>query len=114
MTFTGNSVKSIRKQDLINSKVPSIGFKKTVFAHQASAGETGINLYALKKPSTSYMPVFNQPLVAELVNANLYTFAKNVTSALRFLFQPTFKSRTIGSMIVMLMVALLVKSLPYK
>ena len=79
MTFTGNSVKSIRKQDLINSKVPSIGFKKTVFAHQASAGETGINLYALKKPSTSYMPVFNQPLVAELVNANLYTFAKNLT-----------------------------------
>lgn len=76
--ITGNGALSLRKKDLENQKVPALGFRKTVFAHKASAGETGINLTSLTTPSELASNGFSQPPTAELTNAQLLFYRNNL------------------------------------
>ena len=77
MSIIGKSSLSIRKADLQNQKVGA-SFTKITFAHKGAAGETGIDLTFLNTPSTE-MPGFVQPSVAQLSEAKLKFFRKNLT-----------------------------------
>jgi len=76
--ITGNGSLSLRKKDLENQKVPALGFRKTVFAHKASAGQTGINLAALIAPTELTSNGFSQPSFGELQNAQLLFYRNNL------------------------------------
>jgi hypothetical protein len=76
--LTGNGALSLRKKDLENQRVPAVGFKKTVFAHKASAGQTGINLNSLTTPVELASNGFLQPNAAELANAQLLFYRNNL------------------------------------
>lgn len=76
--ITGNGSLSLRKKDLENQKVPALGFKKTVFSHKASAGQTGINLTTLTTPTELSANGFVQPSTAELQNAQLLFYRNNL------------------------------------
>jgi hypothetical protein len=78
MAITGTGVTSIRKQDLEGSKPIAIAFKKLVFAHKATSGDTGINLLALSAPTEMSSVGFVQPTSAELTSAKLLFFRKNL------------------------------------
>lgn len=77
MAIIGRGSKSLRKKDVQESKQIALGFKKLVFAHEASAGDTTINLGSLSAPSE--MTGFTNPSSAELASANLFFFRKNLT-----------------------------------
>jgi len=79
MSLTGKSAISLAKEDLINQKNPAVGFKKVVFAHQAQAGESGINLAALSVPSSYSSAGFVQADYEEIVRASLLFYRKNLT-----------------------------------
>lgn len=76
--LTGNGSLSLKKKDIVNQKVPATGFKKTVFAHKASAGQTGIDLTLLTAPTELTSLGFSQPSGGELTNANLLFFRNNL------------------------------------
>lgn len=76
--LTGNGSLSLRKKDLENQKTPTVGFRKTVFAHKASAGQTGINLAFLTVPTELTSNGFSQPSVGELQSANLLFYRNNL------------------------------------
>jgi hypothetical protein len=76
--ITGNGSLSLRKKDLENQKTPTVGFRKTVFAHKASAGQTGFNLASLTTPTELTANGFSQPSVGELQNANLLFYRNNL------------------------------------
>ncbi len=76
--ITGNGSLSLRKKDLENQKTPTVGFRKTVFAHKAAAGETGFNLASLTTPTELTANGFSQPSVGELQNANLLFYRNNL------------------------------------
>ncbi len=76
--ITGNGLLSLRKKDLENQKTPTVGFRKTVFAHKASAGQTGFNLQNLTTPTELTANGFSQPSVGELQNANLLFYRNNL------------------------------------
>jgi hypothetical protein len=78
MSVTGTGSLSLRKIDLEGSKPIAIAFKKLVFAHQATAGETGITLTALSTPSQMSSTGFVQPTAAELASAQILYFRKNL------------------------------------
>lgn len=77
MSVTGKNTLSLRKKDVINQKTPAIGFKKTMFAHKATAGDTGIALGALVTPTE--MAGFTNPTAGEIQAAQLYFYRKNFT-----------------------------------
>lgn len=78
MSITGTGSKSLRKADLINQSTPAVGFKKLVFAHKASAGETQLDLTALVTPTELSTVGFVQPTAAEFASAEISLFFKNV------------------------------------
>lgn len=78
MAATGTGSLSLRKTDLENSKPIAIGFKKIVFAHKATAGDTGINLLALITPPEMSGTGFVQPTANELTAAQLLFYRKNL------------------------------------
>lgn len=76
--INGTGSVSLRKKDLENQKIPTVGFQKTVFAHKATNGATGINLAALTTPTELTSLGFSQPSVGELQNANLLFYRNNL------------------------------------
>lgn len=97
MSITGKSVKSLKKQDLINQKSPAVAFRKISFAHKATLNDTGFNLTTLNPPSELTSNGFSQPSGSELAAISLQFYAKNLTltSAARGLLVP-FQDYTIG------------------
>jgi len=78
MTVTGKGLISLRKLDVEGSKPIALGFKKLVFAHRATIGETGISLTALVTPPAMLALGFVQPTAAEITTAQLTFFRKNL------------------------------------
>jgi hypothetical protein len=97
MAITGKSVKSLKKQDLINQKSPAVGFKKIAFAHKATLGDSGFNLTTMTVPTELTANGFSQPSTSDLASVSLQFYAKNLTltSAARGLLVP-FRDYTIG------------------
>jgi len=85
MSITGKNTKSIRKKDVKESKSLSSGFVKLTFAHEASAGETGINLGSLVTPASWTSQGNTQPSTQRLLEAKLFQFKDNlkIVSSLR-------------------------------
>ncbi len=79
MSVLGKNTLSIRKKDVKEQKSIGVGFKKIVFAHKATLGETGINLTALVAPSEMSSVGFVNPNSSELTDANLLFYRKNLT-----------------------------------
>ena len=79
MTITGKSSKSITKRDLISDKNPAFGYKKVVFAHKATAGQTSIDLLNLTLPTEASSKGLVQPSPGDLAEANLQVYGKNLT-----------------------------------
>lgn len=98
MAITGTGVTSIRKQDVEGSKPIAIAFQKLVFAHKATAGETGINLLSLTTPTEMSSIGFVQPSPAQISAAKLLFFRKNlqIISSLRGVLQD-FVSYTVST-----------------
>jgi hypothetical protein len=78
MAITGNNTLSIRKKDLANQKSIAVGFKRTVFAHKASAGETGISVGNLVTPTELSGMGFTQPTFSEIASGQMKAFRNNV------------------------------------
>jgi len=78
MSLTGKNTLSIRKQEVKEQRSIAIGFKKVVFAHKATAGDTGFSLSSLTSPG-SFMPTHVNPNVSELAQVNLNLYQKNLT-----------------------------------
>jgi len=77
MSLTGKNTLSLRRKDVQEQKSIAIGFKKIQFAHKATLGDTGINLNSLILPSE--MSGFTNPSPAELLEAQLFFYRKNLT-----------------------------------
>jgi|GEM_PF-4792953 len=88
--ITGKDSLSYKKQDVAQSRVPALGFKKTVFAHKATAGQTVISLSSLTTPTEMTANGFQQASLAELTSVNIRQFKENFTlsSSLRGILQP--------------------------
>jgi hypothetical protein len=78
MAITGNNTLSIRKKDLANQKSIAVGFKRTVFAHKAGAGETGISVGNLVTPTELSGMGFTQPTFSEIASGQMKAFRNNV------------------------------------
>lgn len=77
MSVTGNGVLSLRKKDVASQKNLTIGFRKTMFAHKATAGQTGIDFAALVAPPE--MVGFVNPPLNELLATKIFFYHKNLT-----------------------------------
>ncbi len=78
MAITGNNTTSTRKRDLANQKSIAVGFKKTVFAHKAAAGETGISVGNLTVPSELSGAGFTNPSFSEIASVKMKLYRNNV------------------------------------
>lgn len=78
MALTGKSSLSLRKKDLENEKSIALGFKKVVFAHKATAGDTGINLQSLVTPTEMSSAGFTNPTSSALAGAQLLVYRNNL------------------------------------
>ncbi len=79
MSNTGKATLSIKRKDVRDQKSIATGFKKLVFAHQAGAGETTIDLAALTVPPDMAGNGFVNPSLADMQAAKMKTFRKNLT-----------------------------------
>lgn len=79
MSITGKNTLSIRKRDVAEQKSIAVGFKKTQLAHQATLGETGIDLTALSVPSDMSSLGFTNPSTSDILAAKLFFYRKNFT-----------------------------------
>ena len=79
MSLTGKSTLSLRKKDVQQQKQAGATYRRVVFAHKASAGETGINLTALVQPSEMAALGFTNPSTSDLLAANMLFYKKNLT-----------------------------------
>lgn len=98
MSAAGKNSISFRKKDLQDQRSIAIGFKKTIFAHKATTGDTGITLSSLVTPSEMSSVGFVNPSASDIVNAQLFFYQKNLTlmSSLRGELIP-YLSYTISS-----------------
>ena len=98
MSVIGRGTKSLRKQDVAEQKSIALGFKKLVFAHEAAAGETGINITALNTPADMSVKGFVNPSVSSLSKVNIFQNKNNlkIVSSLSGLLIP-YLSYTVNS-----------------
>jgi hypothetical protein len=98
MSVIARGTKSIRKQDVAEQKTIALSFKKIVFAHQANAGETGINITSLVAPPDMTAKGFVNPSVSSLSKVNIYQNKNNlkVVSSLSGILIP-YLSYTVNS-----------------
>ncbi len=83
MSNTGKTSTYIRKSSVKESTTPNTGFKKTRFLHEASEGDTLIQLSSLTSPTGAVG--YSAPNVSELTQTNLMQWTQNVsvTSSIR-------------------------------
>jgi hypothetical protein len=77
MSTTGKTSSYIRKTSVKESLVPNVGFKKTRFLHEASMGDTLIQLSSLVTPSDAVG--YSAPNISELTSTNLLAWKSNLT-----------------------------------
>jgi len=75
--LVGKNTLSLKKLNVAESNVPALGFSKVRFLHEASLGDTTIDLTNLNAPSNT--PTYSAPSVTELTSANIKQFKDNVT-----------------------------------
>lgn len=85
MSGLGKNSTGYTKQDYQESKQIALGFKKLKFAHQASAGDTGISFSSLNTPPLMMQHGFVQPSLGSIIACNLGVYKNNLylTSTLR-------------------------------
>jgi hypothetical protein len=98
MSIIAKGTKSLRKQDVAEQKTIALGFKKLVFAHQANAGETGINITSLVAPPDMTAKGFLNPPTSSLTQVNIYQNRNNlkIVSSLSGILIP-YLSYTVNS-----------------
>lgn len=69
--ISGKATLSIRKRDLENQKSGAKLFTRIVFAHKATAGDTGFTLTSLTTPTEMSSTGFTQPTVGQLLAASI-------------------------------------------
>lgn len=74
----GKGTKSLKKLKDSNSLVPNIGFKSLQFMHEASAGDTTIDLQNLTASAAAVGNGFVQPTNLDLASVNLTQFQSNL------------------------------------
>jgi hypothetical protein len=79
MSLTGRNTLSLRKKDVMQQKQAGAAYKRLVFAHKATLGDTGINLTALVQPTEMATLGFVNPGTAELLAAKMLFYKKNLT-----------------------------------
>lgn len=77
--ITGKESLSIKKLDVAQSKLSSMGFQKIRFMHKATAGDTTINLASLTVPTEATSNGFAQPNASILNSLNLSQWRENFT-----------------------------------
>jgi hypothetical protein len=77
--ITSKSSKSLVKKDLVTDKSPAIAVKKVLFYHEATLGDTSINLLNLKTPTSAANNGYIAPSPSEFTAMNLQTNFKNLT-----------------------------------
>lgn len=78
MSIVGKGSVSLRKKDVAEQTSGAVGFKKIVFAHKATLGDSSISLGSLVAPSAE-MPTHTNPSTNDLLAANLLFFKNNLT-----------------------------------
>lgn len=78
MSIQKKSAISIVKKDLTRSKLPTLGVKKLMFAHKATAGESLIDLNSLTTPPEFTALGFSPSPTNELLAARMYFYRKNL------------------------------------
>lgn len=79
MSLTSKSTLSLRKKDVQQQKKAGTAYRRLVFAHKASAGETGVTFTALVQPSEMAALGFTNPNSADILAANILFYKKNLT-----------------------------------
>lgn len=74
----GKGTKSLKKLKDQNSLIPNIGFKSLQFMHEATAGDTVIDLQNLNAPASAVSNGFVQPTSSDLGSVNLKQFESNL------------------------------------
>lgn len=78
MSLTGNGLRSIRRQDVLDQKSIAVGLKKLVMAHKATLNDTGINMASLVTPTEMSSLGFVNPNASEILAANLKFYRSNL------------------------------------
>jgi len=79
MSIIGNGSLSLRKKDIKESSSIAVGFKRLVFAHKATAGQTGINLASLTTPTEMSSQGFVNATLNDITTSNLLFFRNNLS-----------------------------------
>jgi len=79
MSLIGKNTLSFRKKDVLEQKLGGSPHKRLVWAHKATAGETGINLTALTTPTEMSALGFTNPNTSELLAGKMLFYKKNLT-----------------------------------
>ena len=75
----GKGITSYKKQNFGDENSSSIGYKDLVIAHQATVGDTSIDLTNLTAPASMTANGFTNPAQADIVNAQILFYKNNVT-----------------------------------
>lgn len=96
MSITGKTTpfQTLKRLDVPQQKSAGVGYQNVAFAHQATVGQTGIDLTSLNSPSG-----FNNPSPTALLNCNLGFFQNNLIlmSSTKGVLMPTISFTTVGS-----------------
>lgn len=79
MSLTGKNTISLRKKDVLEQKQAGAAYKRLVFAHKATLGDTGINITSLTQPSEMASLGFTNPSTAEILAGKMLFHKKNLT-----------------------------------
>lgn len=79
MSLIAKGTLSLRKQDVLQQKKAGTAYRRLVFAHKATAGETGITVGSLVQPSEMAALGFTNPSNADILAANILFYKKNLT-----------------------------------
>lgn len=79
MSLTSKSTLSLKKKDVQQQKKAGTAYRRLVFAHKASAGETGVTFTSLVQPSEMAALGFTNPSSSDILAANILFYKKNLT-----------------------------------
>ena len=79
MSLTSKSTLSLKKKDVQQQKKAGTAYRRLVFAHKASAGETGVTFTSLTQPSEMAALGFTNPSSSDILAANILFYKKNLT-----------------------------------
>lgn len=96
MSLTGKTTPfiTLKRQDVQQQKSTGVGYQNLAFAHQATAGQTGIDLTSLVAPAG-----FNNPSPSAMLNANVGFYQNNLilVSSVKGMLIPNLSFTTSGA-----------------